>query len=245
MPSILRRALASKSIKGTLRRAREAAYVSLVKLWSRSGGRVVARLYQFDLIARTGNFGTTSWLGVPIWQNVLDLWTIQETIAEIRPALLIETGTHRGGSAQFYAQLMELMGTGRVLTIDIVKHHELDHPRVEFLLGSSTDPAIVETVREAAADADGPVMVILDGNHDRDHVAKELELYAPLVTPGSMLLSQDGIIDQVRIFRDSRPGPLPANAAFLASHPEFEHDRERNDRFALTHHPLGWMRRRP
>jgi cephalosporin hydroxylase len=218
--------------------------VWLLKVWNRSGSRVVARLYQFDLIARTGNFATTSWLGVPIWQNVLDLWTIQETIAEVRPALLIETGTHRGGSALFYAQLMDLMGSGRVITIDIVKRHELEHPRIEFLLGSSTDEAIVDQVREAAASADGPVMVILDGNHARDHVARELELYAPLVTPGSLLLSQDGIIDQLPIFRDTRPGPLPANADFLARHPEFEHDRERNERFALTHHPLGWMRRR-
>jgi cephalosporin hydroxylase len=87
-------------------------------------------------------------------------------------------------------------------------------------------------------------MVILDGNHARDHVAQELELYAPLVTPGSLLLSQDGVIDELEIFRDSRPGPLPANRKFLEQHPEFEYDRERNERFLLTHHPLGWMRRR-
>jgi cephalosporin hydroxylase len=65
-----------------------------------------------------------------------------------------------------------------------------------------------------------------------------------LVTPGSFLLSQDGIIDQMRSFRDSRPGPLEANRSFLAAHPEFEYDRERNERYGLTHHPLGWMRRR-
>jgi cephalosporin hydroxylase len=204
----------------------------------------VARLFLNDLIAKTENFGTTSWAGAPIWQNVLDLWTIQETISEVRPALLIETGTNMGGSALFYAHLMDLLGEGRVLTIDIVELHELDHPRVEFLHGSSTDSAIVERVRAAAAAADGPVMVILDGNHDRDHVAQELELYAPLVTPGSFLLSQDGVIDRLEIFRDSRPGPLPANRDFLARHPEFEHDRERNERFLVTHHPLGWLRRR-
>jgi len=212
--------------------------------YRRLTGRLASRLYRFELIARTGNFASTSWLGVPIWQNVLDLWTIQETIAEVRPALLIETGTHRGGSALLYAQLMDLIGYGRVITIDVVDKNELDHPRVTFLLGDSTSPVIVEEVRAAAADADGPVMVILDGNHARDHVARELELYAPLVTPGSYLLSQDGIIDEMAIFRDSRPGPREANRAFLASHPEFEHDRERNERFGLTHHPFGWMRRR-
>ena len=224
---------------------RKRAIAAALNAWSRTGRRPVARLFHNDLIAKTENFGTTSWAGVPIWQNVLDLWTIQETISELRPALLIETGTNMGGSALFYAQLMDILGEGRVVTVDIVDLHELDHPRIEFLHGSSTDPRIVEQVRAAAAAADGPVMVILDGNHDRDHVAAELELYAPMVTPGSLLLSQDGVIDRLELFRDSRPGPLPANREFLARHPEFEHDREREERFLLTHHPLGWMRRRP
>lgn len=216
----------------------------MFRIWARTGRRPVGRLFLNDLIARTGNFGEITWLGVPIWQNIVDLWTIQETIAEIRPALLIETGTNRGGSALFYANLMDLMGTGRVLTIDIERLHQLDHPRIDFLHGSSTDPTIVEHARRAADAADGPVMVILDGDHSRDHVARELELYAPLVTPGSLLLSQDGVIDQLMIFADARPGPLPANRAFLARHPEFEHDRERNGRFLITHHPVGWLRRR-
>jgi cephalosporin hydroxylase len=205
--------------------------------------RFVTRRFEKELIARTGNFATTTWLGNPIWQNMLDLWTIQETIAEVRPALLIETGTNRGGSALFYAHLMDLLGGGEVVTIDVERLHELSHPRIEFLLGSSTDEAVVARVRERAAAAGGPVMVILDALHDRDHVARELELYGPLVTPGSYLLSQDGIIDEVSFFADSRPGPLEANRDFLARHPEFEHDRARNERFLVTHHPLGWMRR--
>ena len=219
-----------------------------VRLWARFLGRVlrrpVAHLFHQDLIAATNNFGNTTWVGQPIWQNVLDLWVIQETISELKPALLIETGTNRAGSALFYAHLMDLLGTGRVLTIDIVKLHEVEHPRVEFVIGSSTDADVVERARAAAAEADGPVMVILDGLHDGPHVAKELELYGPLVTPGSWLLSQDGVIDRLEMFRDSRPGPLPANRAFLEAHPEFEYDAERNERFLLTHHPLGWLRRR-
>ncbi len=193
---------------------------------------------------KTKHFGEITWVNEPVWQNPLDLWTIQETICEIRPALLIEIGTHRGGSALFFAHLMDLLGSGRVMTIDIVKKHELEHPRIEFVIGSSTDDETVEGVRKAAAVADGPVMVILDGLHDRDHVARELELYGPLVTPGSLLLSQDGIIDELGMFRDSRPGPLGANRDFLERHPEFEYDGERNEQFLLTDHPLGWMRRR-
>ncbi|HEY8866285.1 MAG TPA: CmcI family methyltransferase [Solirubrobacteraceae bacterium] len=209
----------------------------------RALNRLVARLYHYDLIYKTRNFETTSWVGVPIWQNILDLWTLQETICEIRPSLLVETGTYKGGSAMYYAHLMDLLGEGRIITIDVAKQHDLEHQRITFLNGSSTDPDVAHQVLEAAADVDGPVMVILDGNHARDHVAQELELYAALVTPGSVMLSQDGVIDQLWMFRDSRPGPLGANREFLARHPEFEYDAERNERFRLTHHPMGWMRR--
>jgi cephalosporin hydroxylase len=227
------------------RQALRSKAVALVfKVWKRTGRRPVSRLFLNDLIEQTENFAVTNWLGTPVWQNILDLWTIQETISELRPALLIETGTNRGGSALFYASVMDLIGTGRVVTIDVERLHKLNHPRIEFIHGSSTDPEVFAQAKSAAEAADGPVMVILDADHARDHVARELELYGSLVTPGSLLLSQDGVIDQLRIFADSRPGPLDANRAFLGAHPEFEHDQERNSRFLITHHPLGWLRKR-
>lgn len=217
-----------------------------VGLLARSSRGAINRLFHRDLIVRTGNFASVSWLGRMIWQNPLDLWITQETIAEVRPALLIETGTFQGGSALYYAHIMDLLGQGRVVTIDVEDESQREaHPRITYVKGSSTDPEIFERMRREAEEAEGPVMVILDADHSRDHVARELELYGRLVTPGSYMLSQDGIIDQLERFRSARPGPLEANRSFLERHPEFEYDRERNERFGVTHHPLGWMRRRP
>jgi len=215
----------------------------MTPFYRRTIGRAVHRLFQLDLIEKTDNFDNVTWLGQPIWQDVLDLWVIQEALSEIRPALLIECGTNRGGSAQFYANLFDLMDHGRVITIDIEQLHSLDHPRVEFLLGSSVDVGIVDHVRAAVSAADGPVMVILDSDHSEAHVAAELELYAPFVTPGSLLHVQDGIIDELFVFRVDRPGPLPAIKRFLAAHPEFSWERERSEKFLITHHPMGWLRR--
>jgi len=207
-------------------------------------GRPIARLFFMDLIGTTENFGDVTWLGHPIWQNVLDLWTIQEALAAVKPALLIETGTNRGGSAFFYANLFDLLGAGRVITVDVERMHALTHPRVTWLLGSAVEPGIVAQMQAAAKDAGGPVFVILDSDHSARHVAQELEAYAPLVTPGSYLLVQDGVIDTLPIFRQGRPGPLPAILDFLRRHPEFEVDRARGERFLITHHPMGWLRRR-
>ncbi len=215
----------------------------LTPLYRRTLGRLVHRLFHLDLIEKTDNFSDVRWLGQPVWQNVLDLWSIQEVIAEVRPALLIECGTNRGGSSLFYAQLFDLMDHGRIITIDIERLHDLSHPRVEYIVGSSTAPNVVERVRAAAAQVDGPIMVILDSDHAEAHVAGELEAYASLVTPGSYCMVQDGVIDKVTIFRHGRPGPLPAIEKYLARHPEFVWDTERTERFLITLHPKGWLRR--
>jgi cephalosporin hydroxylase len=197
-----------------------------------------------ELIDHSENFRHVTWLGQPVWQNVLDLWIVQEAIAELRPALLIETGTNRGGSALFFAHLFDLIGHGHIVTIDIEKMHDLAHPRITFLVGNSTDPGIIDTVRSLAQNAAGPVMVTLDSDHTGPHVRAELAAYAPLVTPGSWCLVQDGIIDTLPRYAVGRPGPLAAIEDFLESAPDFEPDMERSRKFLVSHHPKGWLRRK-
>jgi len=216
----------------------------LRKLYDRLLRPTVHALFFRELVSRTHNFDTVSWLGHPIWQNVLDLWTIQETIAQVRPGLLIESGTNRGGSSLFFAHLFDLMGKGEVVTVDVERLHNLSHPRITYLIGSSTSEEIVDVMRKRAAACTGPVMVILDSDHSQDHVRRELEYYAPLVTPGSYCLVQDGVIDTLSMFRTGRPGPLPAIEDFLRSSDAFVVDTARCERFLITHHPKGWLRRK-
>ncbi len=206
---------------------------------------IVRRMFFTDIVLQTDNFGTVTWMGHPIWQNVFDLWTMQETIVATRPELIIESGSFRGGSALFYAHLFDLMGgPGHVISMDVQQRHEVAHPRITFVEGSSVDDAVLVKVRAAVSRVTGPVMVILDSDHSASHVRKELEAYAPFVTPGSFILVQDGVIDVLGMFHGDRPGPLPAIKGFLAAHPEFEIDAARVERFPITHHPLGWLRRR-
>jgi cephalosporin hydroxylase len=229
--------------------ANESTYKQFLRWLSKTGLYrstvlpAVNRIFFMELTRHTANYSNTTWLGRPIMQSVLDLWTIQETIAQVRPELLIECGTCRGGAAYFYAQLFDLMGDGRVITVDIEKLHDLTHPRIEFIIGSSVDAAVAERIAREARSASGPVMVILDSDHSAPHVSRELELYCGLVTPNSYLLVQDGSIDTSPIFQEARPGPLPAIREFLRRHPEYVVDRERVDRFLITHHPDGWLKK--
>ena len=142
----------------------------------------------------------------------------------------------------FLANLFDLMGEGQIVTIDVERMHNLSHPRITYVIGSSTSEKVLTIVRRKAAACTGPVMVSLDDDHSRDHVRRELDCYAPLVTPGSYCLVQDGVIDTTSRFRSQQPGPLRAIEDFLRSSDDFEIDAERCERFLITHHPNGWLR---
>jgi cephalosporin hydroxylase len=198
-----------------------------------------------------------TWLGRPIIQFPQDLIAVQELLWRVRPELVIETGVARGGSAVYYASILELLGgRGLVVGIDVdLRDHNRaaiqGHPlaqRIELLDGSSVDAGVVTRVREIAASRQ-PVFVVLDSNHTHGHVLRELEAYAPLVTVGSYLIVLDTLIEDLPAdFFPDRPwsrgnSPRTAVREFLRTHREFEIDREIEWKLAITVAPEGYLRR--
>jgi cephalosporin hydroxylase len=187
-------------------------------------------------------FHDTAWLGVPTQKCPLDLWVYQQMLYELRPDLIIETGTYNGGSAMFLGSMCDLVGSGRVVSIDIAPQEPLpSHPRVEFVTSSSTAPEIVERMAAEAAAA-STVLVILDSDHSYGHVRDELEAYHPMVTSGSYLVVEDTNVNGHPVLPEFGPGPMEAVDEFLPSHPEFSID-ERCERFMLTFNPRGFLRK--
>jgi cephalosporin hydroxylase len=184
-----------------------------------------------------------SWFGVPTWKLPSDMWVYQEILFDTKPDLLIETGTQYGGSTRFYAAIMDLLGHGEIVTIDVdtaaVHPSVPDHPRITVIESSSTDPAVVADVR---ARAEGKrVMVILDSDHQQAHVAEELRQWSDLVSPGCYLVVEDTALGTE--YLPGWGGSLAAVQAWLPQHPEFEVDRSR-EKFLVTVNPGGYLRRR-
>lgn len=197
------------------------------------------RLY-YDNYPRT--WENTTFLGVPTLKCPLDLWVYQEMLWELRPDLIVECGTASGGSALYLATLLDLIGTGRVVTIDIeVRPGRPTHDRIEYITGSSTDPTVTERI-VAASEGAATVMVILDSDHSQGHVQKELELYAPLVTVGSYLVVEDTNVNGHPVSPGFGPGPWEAVEAFLEGTEDFVVDDTR-EKFFLTFNPRGFLRR--
>ncbi len=211
------------------------------------------------------------WLGRPAIQFPNDAWVLQEIIWELKPDLIIETGIAHGGSLVLSASLLALLEIEdfrelgkfdftnpkrKVVGIDIeIRGHNFEHIKSHFLSnwidliqGSSTDLETFHKVKNLAKNSH-KVLVLLDSNHTKDHVLKELELYSTLVSLDSYivvydtvleLVSQDLIVDRPWGLKN---GPLSAVDSFLSDNSNFAIDHTRAGKSGISVAPSGFLRR--
>jgi cephalosporin hydroxylase len=203
-----------------------------------------------------------SWMGRPIIQYPQDIIAVQELIWDIKPDLIIETGVAHGGSAVFFASLLELNALSGgpkdaevwCVEIDLRSHnrealvaHPM-YPRLKIFDGSSVDEKIATVIAEKAAKC-RRVMVILDSNHTHDHVLGELNLYASLVSVGSYCVVFDTVIEDLEgVEFVDRPwgkgdNPKTAVAEFLKTNSDFEVDRAIDEKLLISAAPGGYLKR--
>ena len=227
--------------------------VMTAEVYTDEGFDLLTKLWVKVATERRLNYEQT-WMGTPIIQHPSDIVAIQELLWKIRPQLVIETGIAHGGSLLLTASILELIGTGGVIGIDIdirsevrtmLEMHPLAH-RIKLIEGSSVGGATVAAVNEAAVNT-ATCLVVLDSCHDKEHVREEMELYAPLVSVGSYMVVHDGsqawVWDIPRgnhSWKDNNP--LAAIHSFLEDHTEFIVDMDMT-RYGITSSPDGWLLR--
>ncbi|WP_349595255.1 cephalosporin hydroxylase family protein [Thalassospira sp. NFXS8] len=213
------------------------------------------------------------WMERPIIQYPQDIVAMQELIWSIKPDLIIETGIAHGGSLIFSASMLAMLdmcdaikqektinpsvSKRKVLGIDIdIRSHNKEaieaHPmasRIEMIQGSSISNDVIEQVQQIARQY-SRVLVCLDSNHTHDHVLAELEAYAPLTTSGSYCVIFDTIVEDLpkEMFPDRPwgPGNNPKTAVweYLKSHPEFEIDKNIEQKLLITVAPNGYLKKK-
>tara|TARA_B110000483_G_scaffold58487_1_gene73053 strand:- start:792 stop:1571 length:780 start_codon:yes stop_codon:yes gene_type:complete len=213
------------------------------------------------------------WMGRPIIQYPQDIVALQELVYSTRPDLIIETGIAHGGSLILSASLLALLdledaiSTGatinpkdsdrKVIGLDIdIRTHNLDkimaHPmssRIQMIEGSSIATEVVDEVKAIASDYQR-ILVILDSNHTHDHVLAELNAYAPLVCSGSYCVVFDTVINDTPgefiAGRPWGPGNNPKTAVweYLKTHPEFEIDKQIDNKLLISVAPDGYLIRK-
>lgn len=197
-----------------------------------------------------------SWLGRPIIQFPQDILAMQELIWKIKPDLIIETGIAHGGSIIFSASMLDLIGKGQVLGIDIdIREHNLKEinkhlmsKRIKMLEGSSIDPDIIEKVKSIAR-GKKKILVFLDSNHSHEHVLNELRLYSPFVSKDSYIVVFDTVVEYLpKHFVKNRnwdkgDNPKTAVDAFLKENKKFELDTSFDDKLLITAALGGFLKR--
>jgi cephalosporin hydroxylase len=196
-----------------------------------------------DLYYMLGIADRMSWRGAKITKNPCDLWMVADLICRVKPAVIVETGTAEGGSALFYADIARLNALPmKVITVDINPKiaYSLEGLGITSLTGYSTSSGMGKQIRELVGES-APAMVILDSDHARDNVARELQLYSSLVTVGSYLIVEDTNVNGHPSFAAHGPGPYEAVEEFLSGS-QFVRDRE-CEQHLLTFNPCGYLRR--
>lgn len=194
------------------------------------------------------------WLGVPIIQTPEDIVLLQEVIFNVQPDVIVESGIAHGGGMIFEASLLELLGNGKVIGIDIeIRNHNRqaieNHPlakRIEMIEGSSVDPNVVNEVKKRIPKG-AKVLVCLDSDHTKSHVLKELELYHSFVPVGSYIVVFDTISSDLakrgaakEIYIDNGPGE--AVSEFLKNNSNFVIDKGFNKLYS-PHAQNGYLKR--
>ena len=202
-----------------------------------------------------------SWFGRPIIQLPEDLVRVQEVIYRIRPDVIVETGVAHGGSLVFYATLLNAMGHGRVVGVDVeirppnrkaIESHEFSQ-FITLIEGDSVSASTLDQVRRQTAGAER-VLVLLDSNHTKAHVLAELRAYAPLVSIGSYVVATDGLMRDLDDVPRGHPdwkqdNPAAAAAEFLRENPNFVLEQpspgfdESLISAPVTHWPDGYLKR--
>lgn len=199
-----------------------------------------------------------SWMGVPIIQMPADVMATQEVIWNTRPDVIIETGVARGGSMIFMASLLQVLGKGKVIGVDIdIRAHNRETieshllaPRIALIEGPSTAPETLDCVKAEIPEG-ASVMVVLDSDHSRDHVLAELRAYGPLVTEGQYLVVADTLLgwgdaSQTPTKRSKvlYPGdePYAALKTYLAETDRFAPDPVINGKLVLSSSPGGYLK---
>jgi cephalosporin hydroxylase len=187
-------------------------------------------------------FRKTSWLGHSVKRCPTDLFAYQEIVSRVRPDWIIETGSGDGGRALFFASICDLVGHGRVLSLDVkLAPDRPDHPRITYMEAVPQDERTVQRARELF---DGPIRaVVLLGSQPATNLRIEAEFaaYREFVPLGSYVIVEHTMYNGHPVWPGYGPGPWEAVRRILANNIDFAIDPTL-ERHGLTFNPEGFLK---
>jgi len=216
------------------------------KLWSKKDAKTTTenyhKWYYYNSI-----WQTTRFLGIKTMKSVSDMWNYQEVIFDLKPALIIEFGTNRGGAAVFFSQIMSRLNPeGRILTVEIdpsiVDPSVKNYDNIELVVNSSVSDEVREKLKDLAERHKGPIFAILDSDHSKNHVLTEMKFLREFMKKGDYLVVEDCNVNGHPILPGWGEGPHEAVDEYFRLFPDdYTRDTEREKKFGFTFATDGFL----
>jgi len=182
--------------------------------------------------------------GVSMLKCPFDLVSYQMIVSEIKPDLIIEIGTRKGGSALYFADLLRALGQGLVHTIDLQQNDlseaVLSCPNISLYKGGWQNYPVSD------AESFEKVLIIDDGSHTYEDVKLAFDKFNKLVSIGSYYIVEDGILDQLNINKKQfNGGPVRALKEITNEYSGFSIEEKWVNFFGqnATFNIMGYLRR--
>lgn len=189
----------------------------------------------------------TTYLGVPILKNTFDLWNYQEIIYKLKPSLIIEFGVNSGGSSLYFSDILKRVNkNSKILSVDIgdeiLSNKVIENSHIEFLKADSASEIVKKKILELQKIYKGKVFAILDSDHSKAHVLKEMKLLRDILSRGDYLIVEDSVANGNPLLPDFGDGPMEAIEEYFKEFPnDYINDKEIENRFGFTFAPKGYL----
>lgn len=189
----------------------------------------------------------TRYRGVGCFKSPFDMVLYLQLFSGQTPLTVIEVGTRFGGSALWFADMMDNHGVNaNVISVDISPPENFADPRIQLVKGEAQNlgPALDQLIAEAPH----PWLVVEDSSHMYADSLAVLRYFRPHLRSQDYVVVEDGVVafmDPDKYGKYER-GPTRAVEDFLALHPsEFELDESLCDHFGknVTYNPNSWLRK--
>lgn len=185
----------------------------------------------------------TTYRGVEMYKCPFDFVIYQMIINQIKPDLIIEIGTFKGGGALYFADLLDIIGKGIVHTINILEDvsdpQVIGHPRIKrFIDGFQNYDLNLTSGFEK-------ILVVDDGSHQSKDVLEAFKKFNSVVTSGSYYIIEDGVLSDLGYNPAYDGGPLFVMDYILNETQDFEIDRKWCDFYGenATFNPNGYLKK--
>ena len=183
--------------------------------------------------------------GVPCLKSPIDICIYMKLLWDLKPGTIIEIGSKHGGSALFFADLMQSYGLEtHVYSIDL-ERPDLTDPRITFLEGdvNHLDDSFAA---HGLSDCPRPWFVNEDSAHTYAGCLAALRVLGREMQTGDLLAMEDGNLVELGLSERYDGGPNRAIAEFFEASPDvFEIATELCDMFGqnATYNPNGYLRK--